>query len=444
MDSEKVFHLLHKLGLVHFLIRFSKAIRLEILQTSHYNVDFISNQLCTIDMVTDSYMHRFARKWRFISKGALEVGLMNLNQTLKVSFGYPFVFPLAQGRLAENVLIQTLAVKGAMVPNNGLFITSRSNIEKYGMQSVEIPAEKEEGTTGENIFKGNIHIEKLKELVQKERNKIAFIYIECSNNANGGYPVSMKNIREVFEIATRANLKVVLDSSRIVENAFFIKKFEEGFRNVSLNSIVKDFCSCSHACAMSATKDFQLEKGGLIGLRLQETADAVQTEILRSGDGMSIRDKATMEKAVRRGFSKTTWVAKRLKAVEQLHKGLAQRNLPVLSPAAGHAVFLKMDTLSDSSKASEHSMQEFLAHLYIQSGIAASENYCTPQQAKQGIKLIRFAVPAASLSRRKIRFATKEIAKAWEAWKKWPKLERVQANSTGNRYMARYKLRHVE
>lgn len=392
-------------------------------------------------MVTDSYMHRFPVKWRFLSKGAMEVSLMQLEPALKKYFGYEYVFPLAQGRMAESVFIHSILAREGLVPNNGLFITTRSHLELQGLESVEIPVLSDELPGGKDIFAGNMDIAKLKELMGKpgSGHNIACIYMECCNNANGGYPVSMQNIREVYQLAVKGNIMLILDPTRILENACFIHKHEETFKHTPLLEIVREFCSYSHGCTMSLTKDFQMEKGAFIGVRDTRMAVKLKQEVMRRGDGLSIRDKATICKALKAGLKNTSQVYKRLASVKRLHAHLLHNGIPLLTPATGHAVYLDAASLKAGTGDNRFALRSFLAFLYTQSGIAGSENYCTPMQTSMGMRLIRFAIPRSALSREQCYRIAQKIARAWRNRMKMHDLEPAEMGEHGEDHFIKFK-----
>ena len=59
--------------------------------------------------------------------------------------------------------------------------------------------------------------------------KVPMIFLTITNNTAAGQPVSMKNIREVNEIARKYNIPLFFDAARFSENAMFIKQFEQGY-----------------------------------------------------------------------------------------------------------------------------------------------------------------------------------------------------------------------
>ena len=83
-------------------------------------------------------------------------------------------------------------------------------------------------------------------------------------------PVSVKNLREVYEVAKKYGIPVDIDAARFAENAYFIKQREEEFKNSSIKDIVKEVFKSADMFTMSAKKDSIVNMGGLIGIRNDE------------------------------------------------------------------------------------------------------------------------------------------------------------------------------
>ncbi|MFW9829320.1 MAG: beta-eliminating lyase-related protein, partial [Candidatus Thorarchaeota archaeon] len=151
----------------------------------------------------------------------------------------PNAFIVPQGRCAEHLLFSTIApiLKEKKnityyIPNNGHFDTTEANISANGIMAVNLFSANlmEEFPYNEmdkrNPFKGNMDISGLEKLIQEKGvESIPLIYITITNNTAAGQPVSMKNIREVHEVAQKNNIPLFFDACRFSENAHFIKEF---------------------------------------------------------------------------------------------------------------------------------------------------------------------------------------------------------------------------
>lgn len=106
----------------------------------------------------------------------------------------------------------------------------------------------------EHPFKGNVDPAKLQRLIDEVGAKrIPYISLATTVNMAGGQPVSMENLKQLRKLATsKHGIPIMLDATRVVENAFFIKQREPGYQDRSIASIVREICSHTDGCTMSA------------------------------------------------------------------------------------------------------------------------------------------------------------------------------------------------
>ena len=104
-------------------------------------------------------------------------------------------------------------------------------------------------------FKGNMDLAKLRAFIEKYgRENIPFGMITVTNNAGGGQPVSLANIRAAAAMAHRHGKPFIIDGCRFAENAWFIKQREAGFEDRTVADILLEICSYSDGATVSSKK----------------------------------------------------------------------------------------------------------------------------------------------------------------------------------------------
>ena len=424
--ADKLFLTLHKLGMVHPFVRFSSRLRLEILKGCKYNTDLVTNRLIHVDMVTDSLMHSVLERMSLTGKGSAEVSFINLSDTFRRCFGYRHVFPVAQGRMAELVFVNAHKLSSAVVPNNMLFPTTRSHQELAGATTSEIPVPEAYDPQNDFPFKGNMDTEKLEKLISEHGpENIPYVYVEACVNASGGHPVSISNLRAVHDISRRNGIPVIIDACRILENAWLIRERQEGYVSKSIGEIVLEFCSHSDGCTMSATKDYCVDTGGFIATNDDDMRCRIQDMMMLTGDGLSVRAKAALNKALIHGFRHDTLVKARVTKAEYLWKLLKECGVPVVQPPGGHAVYIDARELYQHMPEEKFPEKAFLVQLYLDSGVMGSENMITPSQQERRTHMIRLALPIHGYSFSRLRYVAKSVGRLWNGLDKLKGLRKV-------------------
>ena len=116
---------------------------------------------------------------------------------------------------------------GDIVPGNSHFDTTKGHIESRKAVALDCTVDEAKDTQLEVPFKGNVDPAKLETALKQYKDKIPFIIVTVTNNTAGGQPVSMQNLREVRALADKYGKRVIFDSARFVENAYFIKTRED-------------------------------------------------------------------------------------------------------------------------------------------------------------------------------------------------------------------------
>jgi tyrosine phenol-lyase len=224
----------------------------------------------------------------------------------------------------------------------------------------------------------------------------------------------MANIRSVYELFKEYGIPIIIDACRILENAWFIREREPGYGARSLKDIVREFCSYANVCTMSATKDFYVDSGGFLATSNEELYHRFMDMIMIVGDGLSVRSKGILNRAISIPFDSEDVITKRVVKSKHLWKKLKRAGIPVVEPECGYGVFIDASPLHKYLQKEEYPEKSFLARLYLESGILGSENFLTPGQKKRDIKMLRFALPIRNYRLSDMDYVAKHVITVWE------------------------------
>lgn len=384
--------------------------REEWLKAAHYNVFQLKADEVFIDLLTDSGTNAMSdRQWAAMMMGdesyAGARSWYHLKDTITRLTGFDFVIPTHQGRAAENVLFSALVKEGDIVPGNSHFDTTKGHIESRKAVALDCTVDDAKNTQLEVPFKGNVDPVKLEKALQENGDKINFIIVTVTNNTAGGQPVSMENLRAVRALADKYGKRVIFDSARFAENAYFIKTREKGYENRTIKEIVKEMFSLADGMTMSAKKDAVVNMGGFIATRHEDWFEAAKRfaipfEGYLTYGGMNGRD---ME-ALAVGLDENTEfdnLHTRIHQVEFLASLLDEYGIPYQRPAGGHAIFLDADMILTNVPKEEFPAQTLTIELYRESGIRGCEigyiladrDPVTRENRFGGLDLLRLAIP---------------------------------------------------
>ena len=266
-----------------------------------YNTFLLASEDVYIDLLTDSGTTAMSEhQWAGLMLGdeayAGSRSFYNLVDAVKDVYGYEELVPTHQGRGAEHILSQILISDGDVVPGNMYFTTTKFHQEYAGGTFVDVIVDEAHDPASSFPFKGNVDMDKLKAVVDEHgADKIPYISVETNVNMAGGQPVSMANLKAVYDYCHQHDILVMLDATRAVENAFFIQSREEGYAGKSIAEILREICSYTDGATMSSKKDNLVNIGGFLALRDPELARKARAllvafEGLHTYGGMSGRD----------------------------------------------------------------------------------------------------------------------------------------------------------
>ncbi|MCD6012797.1 MAG: tyrosine phenol-lyase [Flavipsychrobacter sp.] len=400
-----------KIKMVELLKMTTKEQRIKAIKEAGYNTFLLKSEDVYIDLLTDSGTSAMSdRQWAGLMQGdeayAGSKNFYTLERAVKKYYGYKYLIPTHQGRGAENILSQVMIKKGDIIPGNMYFTTTRLHQELAGGTFIDVIIDEAHDSESLHPFKGNIDLDKLKAVIKKHGpHRIPYICVAVTVNMAGGQPVSMQNLKELRALTSKHGIKIMLDMTRIAENAFFIQQREKGFSRRSVASIVKDICSYTDGATFSGKKDALVNIGGFLALndaeKFEEASNLVVVyEGLHTYGGLAGRDMEAMAIGIEESVQDEHMKA-RIGQVLYLGEQLTKADIPIVLPIGGHGIFIDAKKFLPHLTQDQFPAQVLAAELYEDAGIRAMERgiVSAGRNAKTGnhyypkLELVRLTIP---------------------------------------------------
>jgi tyrosine phenol-lyase len=217
------------------------------IRTAGYNTFLLRSDDVYIDLLTDSGTSAMSdNQWSGLMLGdEAYAGSPQLLpprvDAVREVYGYEELIPTHQGRGAEHILSQILISPGDVIPGNMYFTTTKFHQEYAGGRFVDVIIDEAHDPYSDHPFKGNVDLDKLQRVIDEVgADRIPYISVETNVNMAGGQPMSMANLAEVYELCRRHGILVMLDATRALENAWFIKQREPGYQDRSVGDPARD------------------------------------------------------------------------------------------------------------------------------------------------------------------------------------------------------------
>ncbi|AUT02922.1 tyrosine phenol-lyase [Nostoc sp. CENA543] len=401
----------YKIKVVEPLKMTSREEREQAIAQAGYNTFLLRSEDVYIDLLTDSGTSAMSDyQWAGMMMGdeayAGSKNFYHLEANIQKYYGYRYIVPTHQGRGAENILSQILIRPGDYIPGNMYFTTTRLHQELAGGTFIDVIIDEAHDAKSLHPFKGNIDIEKLTDLIrQVGAGRIPYISVAATVNMAGGQPISMANMREVFQVAQNYGIRIILDATRAVENAYFIQQREEDYRDQAIATILREFCSYTDGCTMSGKKDALVNIGGWLALNDPDTYEEARNRVviyegLHTYGGMAGRDMEAMARGIEESVQ-DDHIRARVGQVDYLGQKLIDWNIPIVMPIGGHAIYLDAKRFLPHVPQDQFPAQRLAAELYVEAGIRAMErgivsagrNKDTGDHYYPDLELVRLTIP---------------------------------------------------
>ncbi|MBW7862887.1 MAG: tryptophanase [Candidatus Hydrogenedentes bacterium] len=373
---------LHKVRVVQKLHLRPIEERLEALKEAGHNSFLLGTKDVFLDMLTDSGTN--AMSDRQISSMLMaddayagSQSFTRLAEAVQDVFGFKHFLPVHQGRAAEHIIFQALVKPGDVIPMNYHFTTTKAHIEIPGGKILEIYGDEGVRIKSTLPFKGNIDIDKLKNVIATYgADHVPMVRMEASTNLLGGQPFSMQNMRDVRAICDQHNIPLVMDASLVGENAYFIKQREAGYETTSIKDILLEMCGICDVVYFSSRKVSSTRGGGIATNNVKYFDLFKDLVILYEGfltyGGMSVREIEAMAVGLRETQDETV-ICQSPSFIKFLVESLDAKGIPVVTPAGALGCHVDAMGFLPHVPQSEYPAGALVAAFYLVSGVRGME-----------------------------------------------------------------------
>jgi tryptophanase len=391
---------------VKFTTREQRAAALE---AAGYNVFLLHAEDVLIDLLTDSGTGAMsAAQWGALQQAdesyAGSRSFYRFRDVVQELTGFRHVIPTHQGRAAERILFHTVLKSGDVVPNNNHFDTTRANVEVEKAEARDLVIA--EGRIPDLIhpFKGNIDLAALEATLRADGARIPLVMVTVTNNAGGGQPVSLENLKAVRALCDTHRKPFFLDACRFAENAYLIKSREPGQAHRAPRDIAREMFRLADGCTMSAKKDGLANIGGFLAMNDDAWAEKARNLLILTEGFPTYGGLAGYDlEAIARGLEEVTdeaYLRYRIRSIEYLADKLVAAGVPILRPSGGHAVYIDARTLLAHIPPTQYPGVTLINALYVEAGVRGVEigtlmfgARADGSESVPAMDLVRLAVP---------------------------------------------------
>jgi tyrosine phenol-lyase len=429
-----------------------RATRRRALEGAGYNTFLLRADDVFIDLLTDSGTSALSQEQR----AAMELGdesyagsrsFFRLEAAVRDVYGFEHVIPTHQGRGAEHLLARLLVEPGQIVPSNLYFTTSRVHVELAGGVWVDVAVPEATDPGSRFPFKGNIDLDALRRaLARAATGGVAYVRQEACVNMAGGQPFSIDNLADVHRLAHEHGVPLILDATRISENAVFVKDRESGWGGWPLRKIIRTIADLSDGAIFSSKKDHFVPIGGLLTVNDDHLAErARELVVVYEGfphyGGLAGHDMEALAQGIRESADEAI-VRHYVSQAAYLGDLLEQAGVPIVVPVGAHGVFLDARRFLPHIPQDEFPAQALAAAIYLAGGVRSMERGIVSGQhgsePYHGLELVRLTIPRRVYTKEHLEYVAEVITSLHEQADQVPGLRMTYAPEHLRFFQARF------
>ena len=429
--------------------------RQQLIHAAHFNLFKLKSRDVLIDLLTDSGTSAMSSaQWAALMLGdesyAGSPSFDRFEAAVQHLMPFKHIIPTHQGRAAEAILFGLIGGPAKCIPSNTHFDTTRGNIEATGATADDLVIAEGRDPSVAHPFKGNIDLVALRDYLERHAVNVPCVMLTITNNAGGGQPVSLANIRATADLAREFGTPLFIDGCRFAENAFFIQQREPGQSERDIVSIVRDMFSCADGMTMSAKKDAFANIGGWLALNDDALAELARTRLIQTEGfptygGLAGRDLD----AIAQGLTEIVdedYLRYRIRTNEYISERLDALGVPVMKPAGGHAVFVDARAWLPHIEPLAYPGQALTVALYELGGIRACEigtvmfgQAPDTVESPASMDLVRLAMPRRVYTQSHADYIVEVFAELVEIKDELPGYEIVEQPPTMRHFTAKFR-----
>lgn len=393
----------------------SREQRERALAAARLNLFNLASRDVFIDLLTDSGTGAMSQnQWAALMQGdeayAGSASFEHFKAAVTGLFGFEYVLPSHQGRSAELVLMTHFLHAGDMVPSNIHFDTTSAHVQFQRALEINLVDDVIYDWDSELPFKGDMDLDKLEVFLAANADKVPLVTLTLTCNSGGGQPVSVENVAAVKAICEKYGKPLLLDSARIIENAYFNQQRNPARRNQSVLEILLETMSHADGMWMSAKKDGLVNIGGFIAVRSRELYEQLRIySILFDGfctyGGQAGRDLEALAVGLRE-CCEEDYLQHRTCQVAHLCTTLRDAGIRTTWPPGGHAVYVDGRDFCPHLPPEQFPAHALTLALYLEAGVRSVEIGTIlrgrhPESGENiyaGLDLVRMAIPRRTYS----------------------------------------------